>query len=205
MGLLVVNAVIGYVEEARAESALDALKKNLALRTKCFRNGELDEVEASSLVPGDIIALRLGDIVPADVRLLGISITGEENDSELHIDESALTGESLPVQKGKGKIAYSSAVVKQGQMLAVVAKTGEHTFIGRAANLISITNDQGHFQKIVNRIGYFLILITVVSVLLSLVEPHSMNRLMESSLSVSIGHGHHHLRSQSWHPSKHSC
>lgn len=90
-----------------------------------------------------------------------MSITGDETEGTLQIDQSALTGESLPVSKGKGSIAYSSSICKQGQMLAVVTKTGVETFIGRAANLISITTEAGHFQKIINHIGNFLIIITV--------------------------------------------
>jgi H+-transporting ATPase len=163
--VLIANACIGYFEEARAESALDALKNTLALKSRCWRNGKLVEVESSHLVPGDIISLRLGDIIPADCRLLGIGITGEIADAPLHIDQSGLTGESLPVEKQKGQTAYSSSIVKQGQMLGVVTKTGINTYIGRAANLISITTEEGHFQKIVNSIGNFLIIITCVSLL----------------------------------------
>ncbi|KAJ3175448.1 hypothetical protein HK101_010658 [Irineochytrium annulatum] len=162
--VLVANACIGYFEEARAESALDALKNTLALKSRCWRNGKLVEVDSCDLVPGDVIALRLGDIVPADCRLLGIGVTGEITEGTLQIDQAALTGESLPVQKGKGATAYSSSVVKQGQMLGVVTKTGINTYIGRAANLIAVTVEEGHFQKIINSIGNFLIIITVVMV-----------------------------------------
>ncbi|KAL1917555.1 uncharacterized protein VTP21DRAFT_3948 [Calcarisporiella thermophila] len=168
VGLLFVNAAIGFAEEAKAESALDALKQNLALKTRVWRDGKLTEVDAAELVPGDIIVLRLGDIIPADARLLGIGVNGEETEGDLHVDQSALTGESLPVTKNKGSTVYSSSVVKQGQQMAVVTKTGAHTFIGRAANLISITTEEGHFQKIINRIGNFLILITVIMVLVLL-------------------------------------
>ncbi|KAJ3342797.1 hypothetical protein HDU93_000927 [Gonapodya sp. JEL0774] len=166
LALLFVNACIGYFEEAKAESALDALKNTLALKSRVWRDSRLIEIDSTELVPGDIVALRLGDIIPADVRLLGLSTTGEPSTAPLQIDQSALTGESLPVVKDKGAIAYSSSTVKQGQMLGVVVKTGINTFIGRAANLISITNEQGHFQKIVNTIGNFLILITLVMVLI---------------------------------------
>jgi H+-transporting ATPase len=159
--VLIANAVIGFHEEAKAESALDALKDTLALKTKAYRNGTLVEVEAALLVPGDIIAIRLGDIVPADCRLLGIDVSGEETESGLQIDQSALTGESLPVHKDKKDIAYSSSIVKQGAMLAVVTKTGINTYIGRAANLISMTNEEGHFQKVIKTIGDFLVIITV--------------------------------------------
>ncbi|KAI8849833.1 hypothetical protein BC829DRAFT_432316 [Chytridium lagenaria] len=164
--VLIANACIGFFEEARAESALDALKNTLALRSRCWRNGKLVEVESVDLVPGDIIALRLGDIVPADCQLLGIGVTGEVTEGTLLIDQAALTGESLPVNKAKGATAYSSSIVKQGQMLAMVTKTGIHTYIGRAANLIAVTIEEGHFQKIVNAIGNFLIIITVVMVII---------------------------------------
>jgi H+-transporting ATPase len=168
VALLIVNAVIGFVEEARAESALDALKNTLALKARVWRDGELIEIDTAELVPGDIIVLRLGDIVPADARLLGIGVTGEAIEDDLQIDQSALTGESLPVQKKKGQTVYSSSIVKQGQQLAVVTKTGSRTFIGRAANLMAITTEAGHFQKIVNHIGNFLVIITVILVLILL-------------------------------------
>ncbi|KAG0357809.1 hypothetical protein BGZ54_000182, partial [Gamsiella multidivaricata] len=164
LALLLVNACIGFIEEAKAESALDALRQTLALKTRCWRNGHLVELDTSALVPGDVIVLRLGDIIPADGRLLGIGASGETTEGDLLIDQSALTGESLPVAKKKGDTVYSSSIVKQGQQMAVVTKTGINTFIGRAANLISITVEEGHFQKIINRIGNFLILITVVLV-----------------------------------------
>ncbi|KAL2913885.1 hypothetical protein HK105_206619 [Polyrhizophydium stewartii] len=166
--VLVANAIIGFHEEAKAESALDALKNTLALKCRAWRNGELVEVDAALLVPGDVIALRLGDIIPADARLLGIGVTGNATEGTLQIDQAALTGESLPVSKGKGSIVYSSSIVKQGQQLAVVTKTGINTFIGRAANLISITTEEGHFQKVINQIGNFLIVMTVVMVVIIL-------------------------------------
>jgi len=164
LGLLIVNALIGFIEESRAENALDALKSTLALKSRVWRDGELVEVDSAELVPGDIVVLRIGDIIPADARLLGIGATGEETEADLQIDQSALTGESLPVNKKKNATVYSSSIVKQGQMLAVVTKTGDRTFVGRAANLMAITNEQGHFQKIVNQIGNFLVIITVVLV-----------------------------------------
>ena len=159
--LLIINAIIGYVEEAKAENALAALRQTLALKSRVFRDGELKELPSRELVPGDVIIVRLGDIVPADCRLLGVGANGEEA-GEVHIDQSALTGESLPIRKAKGDLAYSSSIVKQGQQLAEVVETGAHTYIGRAATLMSVTNEEGHFQKIVSRIGNFLIAITVV-------------------------------------------
>ncbi|KAF9404601.1 hypothetical protein BGZ94_004058 [Podila epigama] len=166
LGLLLLNAIIGYVEEARAESAVDALRQTLALKTRCWRDCTLQEIDASDLVPGDVIVLRLGDIVPADARLLGIDASGVETNGDLLVDNSALTGESMAVRRKKGKEVYSSTVVKQGQQLAIVIRTGSQTFIGKAATLISATQDEGHFQKIIGRIGNFLILFTLLLVIL---------------------------------------
>ncbi|CAG8435911.1 683_t:CDS:10 [Funneliformis caledonium] len=164
LALLFVNASIGFIEESRAESALDALKQTLALKTRVRRDGKFVELNSTDLVPGDIIALRLGDIVPADAKLLGIGVNGSRTEEKLLVDQSALTGESLPLRCQKGDSVYSSSTVKQGQMLAMVFKTGADTYIGRTASLINMTVDQGHFQKVINKIGNFLIWITAILV-----------------------------------------
>ena len=99
----------------------------MAIKSRCWRDGSLVEVESAELVPGDIVVLRLGDIVPADIRLLGCGVNGEMTENSLQIDQSNLTGESLLVAKGKDDTAYSSSIVKQGAMLGVVVKTGINT------------------------------------------------------------------------------
>ncbi|KAK3842735.1 MAG: plasma-membrane proton-efflux P-type ATPase [Linnemannia gamsii] len=164
LGLLFLNAIIGYVEEARAESAVDALRQTLALKTRCWRDGRLQELETTQLVPGDIVILRLGDIIPADGKLLGIDASGAPTQGDLLVDQSSLTGESFAVSKSKDQEVYSSTVVKQGQQRAIVTKTGKNTFIGKAAHLIATTQDEGHFQKVIGKIGNFLILFTLVLV-----------------------------------------
>ncbi|RKO82905.1 P-type ATPase, partial [Blyttiomyces helicus] len=100
--VLIVNACIGYFEEAKAESAHDALKTTLALRYRVRRNSELVEVESAELVPSDVIVLRIGDIIPADARLLGLGVGEEETTGKLKVDQSSLTGESLPVGRQRG-------------------------------------------------------------------------------------------------------
>ncbi|KAI9278550.1 plasma-membrane proton-efflux P-type ATPase [Phascolomyces articulosus] len=162
LGLLIANAVIGYIEEARADSAVAALKSSLAMTSRCYRSGRLIEINSVELVVGDILALRLGDIVPADARLLGLDSTGAPAQTNLQVDQSALTGESLPVKKQQGDLVYSSCVIKQGQQLAIVVRTGPDTFIGRTANLINVTTTPGHFQRVINYIGNFLIIITLI-------------------------------------------
>ncbi|KAK3815630.1 MAG: H(+)-ATPase [Linnemannia elongata] len=169
LGLLFLNAIIGYVEEARAESAVDALRQTLALKTRCWRDGRLQELDTTQLVPGDIVVLRLGDIIPADGKLLGIDASGASTQGDLLVDQSSLTGESFAVSKSNGEEVYSSTVVKQGQQRAIVTKTGKNTFIGKAAHLMATTQDEGHFQKVIGKIGNFLILFTLVLVVIIII------------------------------------
>ncbi|KAI8328765.1 plasma-membrane proton-efflux P-type ATPase [Chlamydoabsidia padenii] len=183
LGMLIVNALIGYVEESRAESAVASLQQSLALKSKCWRQGQLIDVEAAELVVGDIIILRLGDIIPADARLLGFGVNGELAECDLQVDQSALTGESFLVKKKKNDIVYSSCVVKQGQQQAVVVRTGPHSFIGRAASLITVTTDGGHFQKVINYIGNFLIIATVLLVVIMFVFDLVEHKIKEGIVS----------------------
>ncbi|KFK33846.1 hypothetical protein AALP_AA5G067500 [Arabis alpina] len=149
MVLLVINSTISFIEENNAGNAAAALMANLAPKTKVLRDGKWGEQEASILVPGDLISIKLGDIVPADARLL-------EGDP-LKIDQSALTGESLPVTKHPGDEVFSGSTCKQGEIEAVVIATGVHTFFGKAAHLVDSTNNVGHFQKVLTAIGNFCI------------------------------------------------
>ena len=151
--LLVFNAVIGFWQEHQASNAVEALKKQLALKARVKRGGQWTEVDAVDLVPGDIIRLRLGDIIPADVKLA-------EGDY-LSVDQSALTGESLPVNKKPGDIAYSGSVAKQGEMGAVVTATGGETYFGKTAKLVSEAKSVSHFQKAVLHIGDYLIYLSL--------------------------------------------
>jgi len=138
--LLFINSTISFIEENNAGNAAAALMAGLAPKAKVVRDGKWSEVDASILVPGDIISVKLGDIIPADARLL-------EGDS-LKIDQSALTGESLPVTRNPGDEVFSGSTVKQGEIEAVVIATGVHTFFGKAAHLVDSTNQVGHFQKV---------------------------------------------------------
>ncbi|CAI0420912.1 unnamed protein product [Linum tenue] len=139
----------GFIEENSAGNAAAALMAGLAPKTKVLRDGKWSEQEAAILVPGDVISIKLGDIVPADARLL-------EGDP-LKIDQSALTGESLPVTKNPGDEVFSGSTCKQGEIEAVVIATGVHTFFGKAAHLVDSTNQEGHFQKVLTAIGNFCI------------------------------------------------
>src|SRR5438128_8148921 len=156
--LLLFNALLGFWEEHEASNALDALKSSLALKARTLRGGKWEQVNARTLVPGDVIRLYLGDVVPADCKL----IQGDY----ISIDQSALTGESLPVTKKSGTDAYSSSVVKQGEMIAVIAATGANTFYGRTENIVPIVGRISHFQRAVMKIGNFLIILALVLVVI---------------------------------------
>jgi len=158
VSLLLFNAVLGFWEEHEASNALDALKNSLALKARALRSGEWQEVDARTLVPGDVIRLYLGDVVPADCKL----IQGDY----VSIDQSALTGESLPVTKKSGEDAYSGSVVKQGEMVALITATGVNTFFGRTAKLVAGAGSVSHFQRAVMKIGDFLIILALVLVVI---------------------------------------
>jgi len=151
--LLLFNAVVGFWQEHQAANAVDALKKQLALKARVRRDGNWTEIDAINLVPGDIVRLRLGDIIPADVRLIG--------GDYLSVDQSALTGESLPVDKKTGDVAYSSSVAKQGEMIALVTATGASTYFGKTAKLVSTAKSVSHFQRAVLSIGNYLIYLSL--------------------------------------------
>jgi H+-transporting ATPase len=159
--LLLANATVGYVEERQAGNAVAALKAQLAIKAMVLRDGKWAGCPARELVPGDVIRLRLGDIVPADARLL-------EGDP-VEIDQSALTGESLPVTAKTGDAAYSGSILRQGETDALVYATGSDTYFGATARLVQQAHSVSHFQRAVLKIGNFLIILAVALVALIVV------------------------------------
>ncbi|KAG6719807.1 hypothetical protein I3842_03G025400 [Carya illinoinensis] len=159
--LLLINSTISFIEENNAGNAAAALMACLAPKAKVLRDGRWIEEDASILVPGDVISVKLGDIIPADARLL--------DGDPLKIDQSALTGESLPVTKGPGDSVYSGSICKQGEIEAVVIATGVHTFFGKAAHLVDSTNQVGHFQKVLTAIGNFCICTIVLGMIIEII------------------------------------
>ncbi|HRD93474.1 MAG TPA: plasma-membrane proton-efflux P-type ATPase [Accumulibacter sp.] len=151
--LLLFNAALEFWQDRKASNALAALKAGLAPEATVLRDGQWSTVQASTLVPGDIVKIRLGVIVPADLRLTGGDFAS--------IDQAALTGESLPARKKVGDEAYSGSVVKQGEMEAVVIATGTNTFFGRTAKLVSGAGAVSHAQKAMFQISNFLIVVAV--------------------------------------------
>ncbi|KAI5405156.1 Plasma membrane ATPase 1, variant 2 [Lathyrus oleraceus] len=159
--LLIINSTISFIEENNAGNAAAALMARLAPKAKVLRDGKWSEEDASVLVPGDIVSIKLGDIIPADARLL-------EGDP-LKIDQSALTGESLPVTKHPGEGVYSGSTCKQGEIEAVVIATGVHTFFGKAAHLVENTTHVGHFQQVLTSIGNFCICSIAIGMIIEII------------------------------------
>ncbi|PKY10108.1 plasma-membrane proton-efflux P-type ATPase [Acidithiobacillus marinus] len=161
--MLLINGGIGFWEEKGANDALKALKNQLALKARVLRDQNWQSLDAAQLVPGDVVRVRLGDILPADIKLF--------SGDYLSVDQSALTGESLPVSKKPGDVVYSGTIAKQGEMLGLVYATGSRTFFGRTASLVQKAAPISHFQKAVLGIGNFLIILAIsLSVLLIIVE-----------------------------------
>ena len=154
--LLMANSVVGFWEEHEAGNAIAALKAKLAVNARVKRDGKWITPPARELVPGDVIRLRLGDIVPADARLL-------EGDP-VEVDQSALTGESLPASRKTGESVYSGSIIRRGEIGAIVYATGTNTYFGKTAQLVQDAKTVSHFQKAVLKIGNYLIILAVALV-----------------------------------------
>ena len=151
--LLLSNAVVGFWEEHQAGNAIAALRKQLAIKAKVKRDGKWTDPSAKELVPGDVIRMKLGDIVPADARLL----PGDP----VEVDQSALTGESLPATKKPGDAVFSGSIIRQGESEGMVYATGTDTYFGKTAQMVEGAESVSHFQKAVLKIGDYLIVLAV--------------------------------------------
>ncbi|MCX9024947.1 MAG: plasma-membrane proton-efflux P-type ATPase [Candidatus Methanoperedens sp.] len=154
--LLFVNAVVGFEQEHKAENAIELLKQKLAFLARVRRDGKWQQIPARELVPGDIVRVRLGEIIPADIKLM--------QGDYLLVDESALTGESLPVEKHTSDVGFSGSIIRQGEMDALVVTIGMNTYFGRTAKLVEEVKAKSHFQKAVIKIGDYLIRLDIVLV-----------------------------------------
>ncbi|KAG0163039.1 plasma membrane H+-ATPase [Apophysomyces sp. BC1034] len=168
--LLLANSVIGFLEERQAGNAVKALMESLAPECKVKRDGTWATMEAAELVPGDVISIKLGDVIPADGRLINAH-------GQVSIDQAALTGESLPVGKDAGDEIFSGSTVKQGEAEAVVIGTGLNTFFGRAAKLVGEAgDDMGHLQQVLAKIGNFCLVSIGIFVVLEILVMYAAFR-----------------------------
>ncbi len=156
LSLLLLNAVVGFWEEKKAEDVMEFLKSKMAVRARVLRDGKWKVIPGREIVPGDIIRIRMGDIIPADIKLL----EGEY----LSVDQSALTGESLPVSKKVGEIVFSGTIVKKGEMTGVVTATGMNTYFGKTVKLVEDAKTVSSFQKMIVKVGNYLIILALILV-----------------------------------------
>ena len=184
MVLLVANVAIDFMQESKALSALKVLKEKLVKTTLVLRDGKFQTIQTATLVPGDIIKLKIGDMIPADVKL----IKGEY----LMVDQSSLTGESLPVDKVAGDIAYANSIIKKGEMLAVATATANETYFGKTVALVAKaqTEQKSHFQKAILSVGNYLITLTAILIvtitIVSLFRGDSVSEILRFGLVLTI-------------------
>ncbi|MDE1844916.1 MAG: plasma-membrane proton-efflux P-type ATPase [Thaumarchaeota archaeon] len=173
VSLLLINGAVAFFQEYKADNAINLLKQKLSIRSRALRDGKWIELSSQEIVPGDVIRIRLGDIIPADAKLFD----GEY----LSVDESALTGESLPVEKHVADVVYSGSIVQKGEMNALVVSTGMRTFFGKTAKLVEEARTKSHFQKALIKIGDYLIALAVgLVVLVFLVSMFRHESLLET-------------------------
>ena len=182
--LLLTNVLIDLFQEKRALNALKVLKQKSARNAIVLRDGFYRSVPSAELVPGDIVKIKIGDIIPADVKLL--------EGPYLQLDLSSLTGESLPVTKNIGDTGYANAIVKKGEMSALVTGTGEQTYFGKTVSLVAKAEreERSHFQKAILNVGNFLIalstiLITVI-VITSLFRGDPLTEIIRFAMVLMI-------------------
>jgi plasma-membrane proton-efflux P-type ATPase len=167
--LLLVNAVIGLVQERRAAGVIETLRRRLRVTARVLRDGAWRLIPAGGLVPGDVVRVRAGDFVPADVRVLS---------GGLSVDESALTGESRDVAKRAGALLYSGTVVHRGEASGVVVLTGNRTYFGRTVELVQLARPRLHVEAVVATVvGRLFVLVgtlVAIAVVLAVLRGHPL-------------------------------
>ena len=151
--LLTINAVIGMLNNRKSQKALELLEKKLSITTKILRDRKWIIKNIKEIVPGDIVSVGLGDIVPADGKIL--------SDSIITLDQSALTGESLPVDANKGALIYSGSIVKNGKAQVVIVNTGANTFFGKTIELVKTAGPKSHQEKIMLSVIKYMLFISL--------------------------------------------
>jgi H+-transporting ATPase len=151
-GLLLLNVLLGYFQEERANKALEALKQKLHVNSRVYRDGKWTVIPARELVPGDIVRIRAGDIVPADI------VIGE---GEVEVDQSALTGESLTVSRGSNEAVYSGSVIRRGEATGIVTATGAKTYFGKTTELVNVARPKLHMEEVIGQVVKWLLIMVI--------------------------------------------
>lgn len=171
--LLCSNSLLSFFQEERSNKALLILKKRLEIEARVLRNSRWIIVQAQEVVPGDIIHLRMGDIAPADVLLM---------EGKIMLDQSALTGESLPVECSPGKVAYSGSTLIQGEATGEVTATGEQTYFGKTVGLLQTSETKSHIKEIIFKIVEYLVTVDIIFILIVLGYGALINYSLEELL-----------------------
>lgn len=151
--LLLVNSLLSFLQENKAQNALALLRQKLTIQARVMRDGRWQLLPAQELVPGDLIHLRVGDLIPADLRLL---------DGQISVDRSSLTGESVLADLGAGNAVYAGSVVKRGEGTGVVTSTGRNTYYGKTAELVHTAKTVSHLETIIQSVVQSLVAMNVV-------------------------------------------
>ncbi|MGB9815796.1 MAG: plasma-membrane proton-efflux P-type ATPase [Thermoplasmata archaeon] len=180
--LLIVNAIIGFIQEERASKAVELLKKKLQVNARVLRDGKWILIPARNLVPGDIVRVRAGDFVPADLKIL--------SNDEIEVDQSALTGESMPVSKKKDDVLYSGSIVRKNEATTVVIRTGNRTYFGKTTELVQMARPKLHMEKITAKIVNYLLIIVIILIsamfIVSYLRNMDLLRLIPLSLMLIV-------------------
>ncbi|WMT50229.1 MAG: plasma-membrane proton-efflux P-type ATPase [Thermoplasmatales archaeon] len=156
LSLLIFNSFISFFQESRASDAVEMLRSRINVKTRVLRNGTWEQIISTELVPGDVVHVRMGDVVPADVKI---------ERGKVEVDQSALTGESNPVRREEDGEIFSGSIVKKGEATGLVVATGAKTLFGHTAELVSSAKSESHLEKLILSIVKYLAVIDVILVL----------------------------------------
>lgn len=156
--LLFFNSVVSFIEEYKADASVKLLNQKLAVDARVLRSGRWETLHSKMIAPGDIIRLRAGDMVPADLKIIG--------HEEIEVDESIITGESLPIEKKTNDLVHEGSVVKRGEATCIVLSTGEKTFYGKSANLLQNRTAKSHLQDVILNIVKYLVIADLIVIVI---------------------------------------
>lgn len=158
VALIVFNAFLSFSEEQRANRALEILKSKLQVQARVLRDGQWKLIPAALLVPGDIVRVRAGDFVPADVKIIH---------GEVEVDQSALTGESLSVYRRENETIFSGSIIRRGEATGIVILTGQNTYFGKTVELVKIAKPRLRVEQVVAKIVFWMMVIVAVLLVIS--------------------------------------
>jgi H+-transporting ATPase len=160
LSLMILNAILGFIQDQKVSNAVEKLKQKLNINAKVLRSKIWIPIPARELVPGDIIRVRMGDFVPADLKII---------EGGLSLDQSSITGESNPVSVNSPDLVYAGSIIKQGEALAIVVNTGKNTFFGKTTELVTIAHPKLHMEDLISKTVRYLFIFVVILILIILI------------------------------------